>query len=269
MAERRRSAVRTVSAWLGRGLRWLAWGVGATVVSVAVCVWTGVPPSEFREHRRADGLPSNEFVQRFVVGKLKSEALLLGDPKRWVSSIRWDASPYRLMSFDDAGATWCFKELMVDGWPGDLIPDETSACLGLAEARYGWPWRASVVGRIQYLTYSCINNDAHSPRAVEELQARFWPWSGVGWREDLLGVPVSRLPVMPVWRGLLADVGFFGGCAAVVGLGLKRWRRRAPGMCVGCGYSVEGLMRCPECGREVRASSTPKQGWPEESNRER
>jgi hypothetical protein len=55
----------------------------------------------------------------------------------------------------------------------------------------------------------------------------------------------------PIWPGFLVDTAFWGGAAFVVwsvpGL-VRRGVRRRRGRCVGCGYELNGLAVCPECG---------------------
>jgi len=79
-----------------------------------------------------------------------------------------------------------------------------------------------------------------------------------------------RLPLVPMWSGILVNTVFYG--AIVLGLITlprfirlrKRWVR---GLCLKCGYNLQGHQagaRCPECGntvakraiREVPASPT-------------
>jgi hypothetical protein len=64
--------------------------------------------------------------------------------------------------------------------------------------------------------------------------------------------PVT-LPVLPIWRNVLADAGSFAGLLYVVlfapGHVRRLWRRRS-GVCGGCGYDLRGNIGgiCPECG---------------------
>ncbi len=63
----------------------------------------------------------------------------------------------------------------------------------------------------------------------------------------------------PIWRGFVVDVGVYA--AAWAGLlcgvsGVRRRRRRAAGLCVGCRYDLSALAGgvCPECGSAVKGT---------------
>jgi hypothetical protein len=80
-------------------------------------------------------------------------------------------------------------------------------------------------------------NFAASPVAVSEL----------GWR-DIKGF---ALPIMPIWYAVAANTAFYmvawwgsvNGIAPV----WRKFRGKLPG-CQGCGYDVQSLPICPECG---------------------
>lgn len=107
-------------------------------------------------------------------------------------------------------------------------------------------------------------------RKVEVFRAG-WPLSCVEGRRTTLGSetsarglllvpldrigakPMRRVPLLPVWGGLLADTAFFGAVfwLAVPGqIALRRGLRRRRGRCPGCGYDVAHVDHesCPECG---------------------
>jgi len=130
-------------------------------------------------------------------------------------------------------------------------------------AAYGWPWRALAI----------------------EVWAREVPpeWTGerFDWAEDVRGAVVVaggslrgpgmiggddlHLPLLPLWRGLLANVLFYALLVWVLRRGfvlLRGRRRRRRGRCWwrgGCGYDLTGLhaANCPECGRPVGAFPEP------------
>jgi len=61
-----------------------------------------------------------------------------------------------------------------------------------------------------------------------------------------------RVPIRPLWAGLLANVAFWSITAAATGVIAVAWRRarrRKRGLCEACAYPVSGLATCPECGR--------------------
>jgi hypothetical protein len=72
-------------------------------------------------------------------------------------------------------------------------------------------------------------------------------------------------PVMPRWRELLLNVGFFA--VAIWAIQIisirsvrlaKRWLFYGPGLCKSCGYDLRGTRhgRCPECGTLVDLRAT-------------
>jgi hypothetical protein len=63
--------------------------------------------------------------------------------------------------------------------------------------------------------------------------------------------PFRRLPLEPLWPGLLVDSALYAGVVAVGFLGFTTLRgraRRRRGRCIACGYPVGSGGRCPECG---------------------
>ncbi len=75
-------------------------------------------------------------------------------------------------------------------------------------------------------------------------------WGG----ETMLStVPPHALPVLPIWRGLLLDTGFFAAIWAIPMFGVplvRARRRRKRGLCPKCAYDLGGdpASGCPECG---------------------
>jgi hypothetical protein len=80
------------------------------------------------------------------------------------------------------------------------------------------------------------------------------------WREGIPTVPIGalsfKLPLRPIWPGLLANTFFYAAIMLGVLVGLRAWRTRrrlARGRCVACGYELgEGVAVCPECGLAAR-----------------
>lgn len=64
------------------------------------------------------------------------------------------------------------------------------------------------------------------------------------------------LPLMPLWPGFAINAAFYAACLAALWLtigggvhllGTKK-RRRKRGLCESCGYDIQDLTTCPECG---------------------
>ncbi|MFI4896321.1 MAG: hypothetical protein ACIARR_00675 [Phycisphaerales bacterium JB059] len=59
------------------------------------------------------------------------------------------------------------------------------------------------------------------------------------------------IPVRPVWPGFLINtLVYAGACWLLLAApgGAVRWRRARRGLCPACGYDLNGLPACPECG---------------------
>lgn len=116
------------------------------------------------------------------------------------------------------------------------------------ETAAGWPFKA-LRGWVKY--DGRADRSQHPNYAVEEH----------GWWAFTLRGRDFRLPVQPVWSGLLGNTLLAGLAWWVVLLApgvARRGLRRVRGRCVGCGYSREGLgegQACPECGRSSPLSA--------------
>lgn len=111
----------------------------------------------------------------------------------------------------------------------------------------GWPFPA-----LQWTEY---------PTSTGNVLAVTWN-DGIAWsRTRTLGAGISsRLPIRPVWLGLMANAALY--CAVFLLLFWWRGRRRQAGRrarneCEACGYALGGLPRCPECGQEAAVVSRP------------
>jgi len=133
------------------------------------------------------------------------------------------------------------------------IVDVNPTLFRLVQIRVGWP-----LGCLAY-ERTLILQDARGTIewVMDEPES---PWRGglavPDWTPEL-SAPVNeaafirRIPIRPIWSGLLVNSALHAGLlgAGVWGAGrLARWRRRARGLCLRCGYDVRGLGRCPECG---------------------
>ena len=61
----------------------------------------------------------------------------------------------------------------------------------------------------------------------------------------------KEMPTRIYWPGLAFNTIFFGVLCLVMFILPRRAtiaRRRRLGLCLGCGYDLAGLARCPECG---------------------
>lgn len=102
-----------------------------------------------------------------------------------------------------------------------------------------------------------------------------WPWqAGQGraimdgtpsrvWREGIptvtIGPVAFKLPLRPIWLGLLGNTLFYAAIVLVMLVALRfhrTRRRRGRGRCVACGYELgEGVGVCPECGLAISPRS--------------
>lgn len=136
----------------------------------------------------------------------------------------------------------------------------TSECL--LTVRYGWPFRfASVNSRVPYTVRANVGGgairsypdpkDAIRWRAVGDYWANHlsWPPSGAYQGTALDGVLPNTINFLPfvlsvgALTAMVVATRFTYRC-------IKSNVHHARGLCVGCGYSVRGLMStlCPECG---------------------
>ena len=110
----------------------------------------------------------------------------------------------------------------------------------------GWPLPA-----LQWTTYPKSEATGALARAWDE-------GIPITRQRTLITGDLRRLPLRPVWAGLVADVALSAG-GFVLG---SRWlarrrgeRRRDRGDCEACGYHLAGLGKCPECGSPAAAGN--------------
>ncbi|MEX0876809.1 MAG: hypothetical protein WD114_05055 [Phycisphaerales bacterium] len=63
-----------------------------------------------------------------------------------------------------------------------------------------------------------------------------------------------RLPIVPHWGGMTLNTLIYGGTLAlmvVLPASMQRFSRLRGGRCLACGYDLEGIDQCPECGLEA------------------
>ena len=115
------------------------------------------------------------------------------------------------------------------------------------EVATGWPWRAL---KSEFHDYPPgTSPPAGKPYAtVSGIEMPV----GVVKRGALFFVP-RALPYRPILPGLIADVMLYGlmwwGLLTLLP-SIRRWRRRRSGLCIACGYDLQGDQAggCPECG---------------------
>lgn len=77
-------------------------------------------------------------------------------------------------------------------------------------------------------------------------------WGTLAVPDRRFRAPPKVLPLRPIWTGFAANIAFYAVLLAApmwIHLLSRRWWRARAGLCVGCGYDVEALPVCPECGR--------------------
>ncbi|MEQ8850274.1 MAG: hypothetical protein RIB32_00665 [Phycisphaerales bacterium] len=133
-------------------------------------------------------------------------------------------------SFDYAGTT---------GFDGDRVSRGLPGVRGYEEAT-GWPMLA--------LRYSYVEDEAGVVRETPGIPVPKWD----GWSRTLNVWP-GRLPVTPIWSGVVINTVFFGACWFVLACAWRvgwDWRRLRRGVCPHCRYDLrhDFSAGCPECG---------------------
>jgi hypothetical protein len=135
---------------------------------------------------------------------------------------------------------------------GHYVPSVTSL-------KTGWPLRVAgyelceemeAVGPRPAATWSRVLVHERTIATGEKFGTRPLPFGGL-----------FRFWLVP--RGVVGDIAFFGGAfmaASVLARCVRMWWRRRHGACAGCGYALEGMPRCPECGEERRTTRMPERG---------
>jgi hypothetical protein len=121
--------------------------------------------------------------------------------------------------------------------------------LSLTRYRFGFPMRAAY-----WDDYGIPSGGtAESLKAYfDQVKQRAGRQMGIeypGWLFcDAYG---RRLPAIPIWNGLIINLLFwsvFWIIPGVVCRTVRTHRRKRRGLCIACGYAVEDLEICPECG---------------------
>jgi len=230
---------------------YLCWGFGLTWAVAWGVAWTAAAEFELRLQRVIEDDHQPTRVTNIYSGFGMTQVLTV-DP--WLE-IR-----------QTLGESWFDKRCELPWFAEHIVPYSTyiPATGPYFVAAYGWPLRALA---FEVWTES-IPTNLH--------RGRF------GFDENLYGalvVPGGRLrgagrfsgpdlwlPLLPLWRGLVANVLFYALVVLVLRRGfvlLRGRRRRRRGRCWaggGCGYDLTGLhaATCPECGRQVAPTKSPQ-----------
>ena len=133
----------------------------------------------------------------------------------------------------------------------------------LSEDSFGWPARSLVMYRASVGTNGSNGGAIDMLAFFHDFETRAgleggvirprWLPQGLMWG--------SFVPAWPLWSGLVWNTALYGSAVLVMLVlpaRLRRIRRHRCGQCVGCGYDLSGLGRCPECG--TPASPTARRG---------
>ena len=244
--ERRRGRVVLRGLWLV-GV-YLCWGLVVTVLVAWGLAWGfQVDAGQlFSEARDFDRSPARYAAVKVEFGSTMVWVLSDSDhlgPKNW---------------FEESEDTACIPGLARHLVPQGGPPPKAGAYAMRAE---GWPWRALATecrhnARTQSV-YSMPDLDDCPPTGALVIP-------GAARREyRLLSGFDLWLPLLPLWRGLIANTLFYTLLVWLLRRGfvrLRGWRRRRRGRCGwrgGSGYDLSGSVGtvCPECGRPVGEGS--------------
>lgn len=132
-----------------------------------------------------------------------------------------------------------------------LIPSYAS----IDRSRFGWPFRS-----IYHDTLAVAAMSGTVPTPDRQIQDEYFAAvaaemgvrAGIkapDWWPKARGV--HRLPLIPIWPGLLANTAIFAAAWFTPGFvwrTARTHRRRQQGRCLACGYDTATLPACPECG---------------------
>jgi len=230
---------------------YLCWGFGLTWAVAWGVAWAAAPADQLRyqevienDHRpaRLAHIRWGFGVTQVYFSDYTKGALALGlETGRYTpSGLPWfvehavsylDSTP-QTGPYYVAAYGWPLRALAVELWVRDVPPERTGGGAGYEEFLRG----AVVIpgGRLR--------------------------------RSGMMGEDDLWLPLLPLWRGLIANVLFYASLVLVLRRGfvlLRGRRRRRRGRCWwrgGCGYDLTGLhaATCPECGRPVAPTKSPQ-----------
>lgn len=151
------------------------------------------------------------------------------------------------------GRVWGYRQVATE-FP---IPTGTGLQAGwftVWSVEFGWPMPAL---RWDELNFRPMYDDLARDK-IAEIRSVFE--QRVGWGAGVVVGPPRppsqqprRLPLSPIWSGLLVNTALYGTAAWLVAFGpgvVRRALRRRRKACQACGYDLRALPRCPECGQE-------------------
>jgi hypothetical protein len=129
---------------------------------------------------------------------------------------------------------------------------DTMPVLWLTRYRFGFPFRSMYFDGYGVGTISGSNPSQKTGFDQIKQRAKFRRgMSYPGWLPCNDG---RRLPVSPIWAGLISNLliwSIFWILLGLLWLTVRTARRKRRGLCLACGYAAEDLERCPECGTKV------------------
>ncbi len=138
----------------------------------------------------------------------------------------------------------------------DLAEDELPPRVFINRTRYGFPWR------VLYRDHISTQTSTKNPQVSQFHQRAY---ARVGSRRGLdrpawfpTWVITYRVPITPLWGGILANMlswSLLWFVLALIPARVVNRHRRRNGLCLACGYAVEDLEICPECGMDHAACS--------------
>ncbi len=129
--------------------------------------------------------------------------------------------------------------------------DQDACVIWCQSVRAGWPWTT-----MRGMVGTWTTGQSDDPDPSRKFEAASWalrlPLVWVG--SPVRAQPVRYEPILPLrpTAGFLAHAGIVGvGLAGILlaAGSIRGRRRRARGACVSCGYRLEDLEVCPECGQ--------------------
>lgn len=129
--------------------------------------------------------------------------------------------------------------------PWDPSVSSTPSFVNLSRFRFGYPWRS--------LTWDDLSTGTSvNIPAVMDYHMKMYDRAGI---DRGIGVsfisPGRRLPIAPIWGGLLLNFVFWSIVWFVPGVlrqSIRIHNRKRKGLCTICGYAVQDFEVCPECG---------------------